>query len=161
MNVFSEYLFSNWSVDGVGSIMEKFTHSVVISVVKGPKGSACPDRERKDHVLLIGLKWFDRKHKLLASESIKFVNNLLNAPSKKKLNNISSDELENMFMRAKPEILNVIKEDYTKKMEELDYKLGELDSYYDFDTPGCNKEFKGEHIEVGEKVKKQKAVFDM
>ena len=155
MNVFNEYLFSNWSVDGVGSIMEKFTHSVVVSVDKKSK------LERKDHFLVIALKWFDKEHKVLDSDSIKFVNNLLNAPSKKKLGNISTEELENMFMRAKPEILNVIKMDYTKKLEELDYKLGELESYYDFDTPGCKKEFKGEHIEVLGKAKKQKAVFDM
>ena len=155
MNVFNEYLFSNWSVDGVGSIMEKFTHSVVVSVDKKSK------LERKDHFLVIGLKWFDKDNKLLMSDSIKFVNNLLNAPSKKKLENISTEELENMFMRAKPEILNLIKEDYMEKMAELDYKLGELESYYDFDTPGCNKEFKGEHIQLVGKAKKQKAVFDM
>ena len=82
MNVFNEYLFSNWSVDGVGSIMEKFTHSVVVSVDKKSK------LERKDHFLVIALKWFDKEHKVLASDSIKFMNNLLNAQSKKKLENI-------------------------------------------------------------------------
>ena len=155
MNVFNDYLVSNWSVDGVASIEKKFTHSVRVSVDKKT------ERERNDHGVLCGLKWFDKDNKLLASESIKFVNNLLNAPSKKKLGNISTEELENMFMRAKPEILNLIKEDYMEKMAELDYKLGELEVYYDFDTPGCNKEFKGEHIQLVGKAKKQKAVFDM
>ena len=155
MNVFNDYLVSNWSVDGAASIEKKYSHSVKVSVDKKSQ------RERKNHGVLISLKWFDKDNKLLMNDSVKFVNNLVNAPTKKKLNNISSDELENMFMRAKPEILNVIKEDYLEKMAELDYKLGELDSYYDFNTPGCNKEFKGEHIETGEKVKKQKAIFDM
>jgi len=155
MDAFVQYLVSNYNVEGCTSIEKKYTHSMKIVIDK-------TENERIEHSVNVALRFFDKDNKLLLSDSIKFVNNLLTAASKKKMKNISDKELENRFMRAKDSILNIIKDGYMDKITDLNVKIGELYRYLGKDTVGCNAEFSGEHIELTEQTKKKnKAVFDM
>ena len=158
MKSFVDYLVSNWEVNGCVSIEKKFAHSRKVGIDKKS------ERERINHIVNVGLRFFDKDNKLLKSESVKFENNLLCAASKKKLINISDEELNNRFMSAKSEILGIIRYGYDQKMMEIDSKMNELMSYADNDSVVIPAEFKGEHIELSDKkvkVKKNKAVFDM
>ena len=155
MDEFVQYLVGNYNVEGCTSIEKRYTHSMKITIDKS-------ENERIDHSVGVALRFFDKDNELLLSDSIKFVNNLLTAASKKKLKNISDKELENRFMRAKNSILNIIKDGYMDKITDLNVKIGELHRYLGKDTVGCNAEFSGEHIELKEtERKKNKAVFDM
>lgn len=140
---FIDYLVGNWTVSGCVGVEKRFSH------VKKSKIDKKSDKEVVEHVLTIGLKFFDKDNNLLRSESIKFVNNVLNGSDKKnKLINISGDELENKFMFAKEEILNVINTEYRGKIDEINSKMSDLMSYYDRDGVAINKEFKGERIDI-------------
>ena len=153
--MFEEYLTSNWKVEGCVGIEKKYSHSLKRGVDKKT------EREMINHNVVIGLKYFDKDNVLLKSVSVKFVNNELCTPSMKKLVNIAPAELTNRFMTAKREIIERIMEEYDYKRNEIVEKMKDLMNYSDDDSVGCNSEFKGERIEVGGKVKKSKAVFDM
>lgn len=154
---FADYLVSNWIVDTCVGIEKKYSHSMKVSVDKKT------EREKVDHNIVIGLKFYNKDNVLLKSESIKFVNNELCTASKKKMVNISPDELTNRFMNAKREIVGWIMNDYRIKIGEIEMKVHNLSEYEDVDSLGCNAEFKGERIELGKKIEKKnkKAVFDM
>ena len=156
MKSFVDYLVGNWEVNGCVSIEKKFSHVRKVGLDKKT------ERERVNHIVNVGLRFFDKDNKLLKSESVKFENNLLCNASKKKLINISDEELNNRFMSAKGEIIGIIRYGYDQKIIEIDSKVNDLMSYVDNESVVIPAEFKGEHIELGErKVKKNKAVFDM
>ena len=153
MNGFIDYLVGNWEVNGCVGIEKRFGHMKKIKIDKKS------DTEIVQHILAVGLKFFDKDNNLLKSESVKFVNNTLNAnDKKKKLINISGDELENKFMFAKNDILNVINGEYRDKINEINLKLSDLMSYYDKDSVVTNKEFKGERVEINKRTKKDIAI---
>ena len=155
MNMFEEYLTSNWTVEGAVGIEKKYSHSLKKGVDKKT------EREILNHNVVIGLKYFDKNNVLLKSESIKFVNNELCTASKKKLINIAPAELTNRFMAGKQEIVERIMYEYDNKKYEIVEKMKDLMNYSDTDSVGCNAEFKGERVEIGGMAKKNKAVFDM
>ena len=160
MNSFVEYLVSNWNVGGCVSIEKRYTHDMKMRVDKKS------EEEIVEHVVNVGLKFYDKDNKLLQSESIKFVNNVLNGISKKKIINIAPSELENKFMAAKTEIAEVIMEEYYEKLEVLNGKVRMLKSYCDVDSLGCTGVFRGERIEIAKKgamkeSKKSVKEFDM
>ena len=150
MKSFVEYLVGNWEVVGCVSIEKKFSHMRKVGMDKKT------ELERINHCITVGLRFFDKDNKLLNSESVKFVNNLICKASEKRLINISGDELNNRFMGAKGEIIGIIRCGYIEKMNELKSKLDDVTDYGDGDIVGINKEFKGEHIEIGGKVRVKK-----
>ena len=102
MNSFVDYLTSNWEVEGCVGVEKRYTHDLKMKTDKKS------DKEVVEHTVGVGLKFYDKDNKMLMSESIKFVNNVLNGVSKKKIINIAPAELENRFMAAKREIAGVI-----------------------------------------------------
>ena len=142
MNGFVDFLVSNWDVNGCVGIEKKFGHS---RKFKTDKKS---DVETVEHIVTVGLKWFDKDNRLLFSDGIKFVNNLLSKNEKKKLHRISGDELENKFMVAKNDILDVILDEYLRKILELNDKKYALVGYRNEDKVGTSREFSGEHVEI-------------
>ena len=155
MNSFVEYLQSNWEVDGCVGVEKRYTHDLKVKVDKKS------DKEVVEHTVGVGLKFYDKDNKMLMSESIKFVNNVLDGVSKKKIINIAPAELENRFMAAKREIAGVIMEDYMERLNVINGKVRMLKSYCDDDSLGCAAIFKGERIEVKGDVKGDKKEFDM
>ena len=152
MNAFVDYLVSNWEVNGCVGIEKRFGH---IKKIKTEKKTG---DEMVEHIVTVGLKWYDKDNRLLMSDGVKFVNNILNEnDKKKKLIKISGDELENRFMVAKNDILDVIREEYQEKINDINGKMKDLNGYFDKDGVAMSREFRGEHVEMNKKnVKKNK-----
>ena len=151
MEEFNNYLVSNWKVDGTVGVEKRFVHVRKIGFDKKL------ERERVDHIISVGLKYYDKDNLCLGTYSVKFVNNSLNNGSKKKLINISSDELENRFMVAREMILNIVEAEYREKINELNGKVNDVNDYRDKDRIGCSKEFSGPRVRLLESRKKRDA----
>ena len=151
MEEFTSYLIGNWKVDGTVGVEKRFAHVRKIGFDKKL------EKERIDHVIMVGLKYFDKDNNCLNSVGVKFVNNSLNVGSKKKLINISGDELENRFMVAREAILDVVEAEYREKINEFNGKVNDVNDYREKDRIGCNKEFLGPRVRLIEARKKREA----
>ena len=151
MDEFNNYLVSNWKIDGTVGVEKRYVHVRKIGFDKKL------ERERVDHIVSVGLKYYDKDNLCLGTYSVKFINNCLNNGSKKKLINISGDELENRFMVAREMILNVVESEYREKINEINGKVSDLNDYRDKDRIGCNKEFSGPRVRLLESRKKRDA----
>ena len=135
MDNFVSYLVGNWNVNGSVSIEKRYVHvrkTIFDRILK---------MEREVHVVSVGLKYYDKDNICLGTYGVKFVDNYLNAGSKKKLVNISPDELENRFGVARDAILDVIEADYKERIRELNGKVSDIGSYRERDRIGISKEF--------------------
>ena len=150
MNAFVDYLVSNWEVNGCVGIEKRFSHIKKIKIEKKTGD------EMVEHIVTVGLRWYDKDNRLLMSDGVKFVNNMLNGnDKKKKLIKISGDELENRFMVAKNDILDVIEAEIKYKILELNDKKYALVGYRNEDRVGISREFSGEHVEMNKKNDKK------
>ena len=137
---FNNYLIENFNIERSVSIEKKYTHSLKLVNKKNDNNVLV------EHSIGVSLKFYDKDNKLLKSESIKFVNDELNNASKKKVININPKELENKFMNAKREILMEIAIGYRSKIDEIQQKLNDLNSYSDVGSSIIPSEFKNNKV---------------
>ena len=114
------------------------------------------------HTVNVDVKLFDKDLNLLKSDSLKFVNNVLNKKKAESLVNISPDELENRFNAARRAIVSEIQSEYMKKKRDIENKIDSLMMYENVgvkDHDVISSEYKGELIQM--KNANNKQIFDM
>lgn len=79
--------------------------------------------------IFVNVKFYDNKLNVIQSLNLKFVNNILNKTSEKKLRRIKSEELNKKFMLAKNDIMNNIKDKLTIKFNKIKAKIDDLNEY--------------------------------
>ena len=81
------------------------------------------------NIITVKIDCYDKEHHKLASISEKFVNGHIQRPKSKKLINISPDELNNKFGKAKAFICSEIQKTNSNKVKELNEFINDLNQY--------------------------------
>ena len=124
MDQFEQYLLSEYQLSSnVVCNSFKYTHSAKNKVDKSS------NRPITNHIINVKIESYDDKHNLISTHSEKFIDGKIQRTKQNKLINISPDELNNKFGFAKSNIINVIKSDYQNKLNDIQDKIKELDSY--------------------------------
>ena len=141
---FEQYVISEFKVDNQAAVEIKYTHNISIK------------KAVINHMITMNLKFYDKNVKLLKTCTLKFLNNVIAPSYAKKLININPGELNNKFMAAKNDIINIIKAEYEEKRNELDEKINELDekinqlNEFGKGQFGIEDQFRGELVKVKE-----------
>ena len=120
---FQNYLISEYKVQDFAAVEFKYNHSENIKLDKKL------EKYVVQHVILVGIKFYDKTLKLLHSANLKFVNNVLAKVCEKKLVNIAPAELNNKFMAARSDIIKTITDELIAKLNEVGTKLKSVESY--------------------------------
>ena len=156
MLAFKDYVVNEYKVENHTSSSFKFSHSLKTSIDKKT------NKIMNNHTINVDIKLFDKDLNLLKSDSLKFVNNVLNKKKAESLVNISPDELENRFNAARREIVCEIQTEYLKKKRDIENKIDSLMLYENVgvkDHDVISSEYKGELIQM--KNANNKQIFDM
>ena len=156
MLAFKDYVVNEYKVENHASTSFKFSHSLKSSIDKKT------NKIMNNHTINVDIKLFDKDLNLLKSDSLKFVNNVLNKKKAESLVNISPDELENRFNAARREIVSEIQTEYLKKKRDIENKIDSLMLYENVgvkDHDIISSEYKGELIQM--KNANNKQIFDM
>ena len=124
MDQFEQYLLSEYQLPS-NVVCNKFTYAHT-SKQTVDKASKIPII---NHIINVKIISYDDKHNLISTHSEKFIDGRIQRTKQNKLINISPDELNNKFSFAKSSIINVIKSDYQNKLNDIQDKIKELDSY--------------------------------
>ena len=124
MEAFEQYLLSEYQLPQ-NVVCNKFNYSHS-SKNKVDKKS---NRPITNHIINVKIESFDDKHNLISSHSEKFIDGNIYRTKQNKLINISPAELNNKFSFAKSSIINVIKSEYQNKLNDIQEKIKELDTY--------------------------------
>ena len=156
MLAFKDYVVNEYKVENHVSTSFRFSHSLKSSIDKKT------NKIMNNHTINVDIKLFDKDLNLLKSDSLKFVNNVLNKKKAESLVNISPDELENRFNAARREIVSEIQTEYLKKKRDIENKIDSLMLYENVgvkDHDIISSEYKGELIQM--KNANNKQIFDM
>ena len=82
-----------------------------------------------NHIITVKIDSYDKSHNKLASNTEHFINGHIQRPKSKKLINISPDELNNKFGRAKASICAEIQKTNSNKVKELNEVISDLSHY--------------------------------
>ena len=123
MNAFESYLLQEYNESNVACTKFTYSHS---SKQKFDKKSNVPVINNNINVKI---DCYDEKHNLLASHSEKFVDGEIKRTKKNPLINIAPAELNNKFGAAKQQIANRIMNEYVIKLNEIQEKIDNLQSY--------------------------------
>ena len=134
---FEQYVISDCKVDNQAAVEIKYTHNISIK------------KAVINHMITMNLKFYDKNVKLLKTCTLKFLNNVIAPSYAKKLININPGELNNKFMAAKNDIINIIKAEYEEKRNELDEKINQLNEFGKGQF-GIEDQFRGELVKVKE-----------
>ena len=156
MLAFKNYVINEYKIENIASVSFKFTHSLTTSIDKKT------NEVMNKHTINVAIKLFDKDLNLLHSDSLKFVNNVLNKKKADSLVNISPKELENRFNEARREIVAEIQKEYLEKRKDIDEKINSLMTYENItvkDHDIIQSAYKGELVQKADGESKQK--FDM
>ena len=163
MLAFKNYVINEYKIENVASVSFKFTHSLTASIDKKT------NQLMNKHSINVAVKFYDKDLKLLHSDTLKFVNNVLNKKKADSLVNISPKELENRFNEARREIVAEIQKEYLERRRDIDEKINSLMTYENItinDHDIIKSAYKGEltqfsehSIQTNQETQKQK--FDM
>ena len=121
-----QYLLSEFSNNIQYSAADtKYTHTQSIT-----KNGAI------NNIITIKMKLVDKDMIVLSTNTIKFINDTL--PIKTKLINIAPAELINRFVAAKPDIVAIIRDEYTKRLNDIEASMNELNSYSKYNNTTNN-----------------------
>ena len=156
MLAFKDYLMNEYKIENHASTSFKFSHSMKTTIDKKT------NKVMNTHTVNVDVKLFDKDLILLKSDSLKFVNNVLNKKKAESLVNISPDELENRFNAARRAIVSEIQSEYMKKKRDIENKIDSLMLYENVgvkDHDVISSAYKGELVQMKDANNKQ--VFDM
>ena len=156
MQAFKDYAVSEYRIENVASISFKFNQSLKVTIDK-KSGKAL-----NNHTVNVAIKFFDRDLNLLHSDTLKFVNNVLDKKKADSLVNISPKELENRFNSARRDIVAEIHKEYQTKRREIDDKITSLMMYENVAINNHDvipSAYKGELVQISSEGVKQ--TFDM
>ena len=120
MLAFKHYVINEYKIEDIASVSFKFSHSLTTSIDKKT------NEVMNKHAINVAVKFFDKDLHLLHSDTLKFVNNVLNKKKADSLVNISPKELENRFNEARREIVAEIQKEYLEKRNDIDEKINSL-----------------------------------
>ena len=124
MNAFESYLLNEYQLpSNVCCNKFTYTHSTKRKVDKSSKIPLI------NNVINVRVESYDDKHNLISTHTEKFIDGCINRSKQKKLINISPDELNNRFGAAKVNIVQQINAEYSVKLNEIQEKINELNSY--------------------------------
>lgn len=159
MQEFKDYIIDEYRnlASGFVGVEFKFSHT------SGTKLDKKTEVYVRQDVIRVNVKFYNKDIQLLLSRSLQFDNNVLPKSVSNKLVNISPDELNNRFLKARDEICSEIMKEYQLSETEIKEKIEELNKYcggsINTVTP---PEFKGESITPVEvPTKKKQKNFDM
>lgn len=167
---FKDYIIEEYSNDiEYAACQFKFFHNNKVKEVKLTKKMIKEGiTDKPDDIAIdtirVSIKFVDSELNGLLTKSISFENNELSTTCKNKLVNISSNELENKFVAALPEIIQLISEEYNEIINEHNEKLASLMSYAKSANVDNKRLIPGKFINksIPEKTKtKNKQEFDM
>ena len=139
MNEFVDYLLKEYQLpDDVVCHKVGFTHS---SKLKIDKLSNVPV---SNHTITVKVDCFDKDHQKIASISERFVDGEIKRTKTKPLVNISPDELNNRFGKAKLSICSRIQSNYADKLREINDDINDLKEYCGSDYSIIPTEFVNE-----------------
>ena len=156
LQAFKDYAMSEYVVDNVTSTSFKFTHTLKVTFDK-KSGKAL-----NSHTVNVAIRLYDRDLRLLHSDTLKFVNNVLDKKKADALVNISPKELENRFNAARRDIITEIHREYLERKQEINDKIDSLMMYENVgvkDHDVIQSAYKGELVQISSENVKQK--FDM
>ena len=124
MDAFEEYLLSEYNLpSNVCCNNFKYTHSTKNKVDKSS------NRPITNHIIRIKIDSYDANHNLISTHSEVIQDGHISRTKQNKLINISPDELNNRFGAAKLQISQTINAEYTNKLNDIQEKINELNSY--------------------------------
>ena len=124
MKEFVEYLLQEFEFsDEAVFIATSFSHSTKTKI---DEISKVPITK---HIITVNINCFNKYHQQYASISEKFVNGKIKRPKKKPLKNISPEELNDKFAKAKDSICSDIQRKYDEKIREVNYYINKLKEY--------------------------------
>lgn len=115
---FETYVINEFKVDTQAAIEIKYSYSCKIDKFMV-----------KNHTITMSLKFYNEDAKLLKSSMLKFVNNNLPKLYEKKLITINPGELNNKFLAAKKEIIDIIRGEYEGEITKINMFLKDLKEY--------------------------------
>ena len=124
MNAFEAYLLKEYQLpSNVCCNKFSYSHSTKQKIDKDSK------RPIINNVIGVKIESYDEKHNLISSHSEKFIDGHIHRTKQNKLINISPDELNNKFSFAKSQIVQVIFNDYSNKLKDIQSKIDEINAY--------------------------------
>ena len=117
MDSFQEYIKSEFKDINIAATEFKYSYYIG------------KNEKYKNNYINVTIKCYNNDMKLLKSLTLKFINNTLSKTCSKKLINISADELNNKFLIAKNDIINIIQNEYKEKLNEITSKINLLKDY--------------------------------
>ena len=147
LNDFENYIMSEYELKN--PIKIKYTHNINVKSTKG--------KILENHIVTMILNYYNDMDS--CKTYIRFINNSIDPRYKDKFN---LGELNNKFMAAKNDIINIIKAEYEEKRNELDEKINQLNEFGKSQF-GIENQFRGEKVEIktdGNEVKNKKK-YDM
>ena len=124
MDAFEEYLLREYQPLS-NAVCNKFTftHSTKRKIDKTSQVPVI------NNIINVKIESYDEKHNLIATHCEKFIDGHISRTKQNKLINISPDELNNRFGAAKLQISQTINAEYTNKLNDIQEKINELNSY--------------------------------
>ena len=124
MNAFEEYILREYQLPPSAVCQSfKYSHST----------KQCLDKASKvpliNNIINVKIDSYDDKHNLIATHVEKFIDGQIQRKKNNKLINISPAELNNRFAAAKQSIVNQIIAEYNVKLNEIQDKINEVNSY--------------------------------
>ena len=113
LNDFENYIMSEYELND--PIKIKYTHNINVKSTKG--------KILENHIVTMILNYYNDMDS--CKTYIRFINNSIDPRYKTK--KINPGELNNKFMAAKNDIINIIKAEYEEKRNEYEEKRNELD----------------------------------
>lgn len=124
MDQFEQYLLSEYNLPST-----VVCNKLIYSYTTKNKVDKKTNRPLINNIINIKIDSYDDKHNLICHHSETIIDGNIYRTKQNKLINISPDELNNKFSFAKSSIINVIKSDYQNKLNDIQDKIKELDSY--------------------------------
>ena len=124
MDAFEEYLLREYQpLSNVVCNKFTFTHCTKRKIDKTSQVPVI------NNIINVKIESYDEKHNLIATHCEKFIDGHISRTKQNKLINISPDELNNRFGAAKLQISQTINAEYTNKLNDIQEKINELNSY--------------------------------
>ena len=148
LNDFENYIMSEYELKN--PIKIKYTHNINVKSTKG--------KILENHIVTMILNYYNDMDS--CKTYIRFINNSIDPRYKTK--KINPGELNNKFMAAKNDIINIIKAEYEEKRNELDEKINQRNEFGKGQF-GIEDQFRGELVKVRESSQspKNKKSYDM